>query len=974
MNEFDGSGRKHYKKVVRKLFKSKYWRDRRSDAAALAALGLFFVAFFPRILFGGKYLIAGDSFFYSYPLRTVVWRMLKAGTLPLWTPYVMSGYPLLSMAQIGLGYPLTWGYLFLPGHVAEQVYVLAPFLLAPLFTYIYLRTVRRTPLAALLGALTFGYGGMMASPLANNGLMPNAVMWLPLVLVAIERARRRPLVPCLLLGTCAYAMSVLTGVGQGFVYAGLLAFAYAFFLVLTTNGSARDNLRARFLSVRNWRPLFVAGGMAALGAGVAAFQILETARVVRRSVRGELSYQLLTQGSFSPSMLWESFATPLFNVIDMTAYVPPLACALALVAVFVHARALLVPRDLRVFFWCAVALLALVLMMGQFTPFYRIVYYLPLINRFRVPSRHTFEWTFAVGVLAAYGWDAVAPVLRKQREARAYSRTLALYVTLVLLALSVIAGGFWWLKAWTLHADSLRHAATVYWIWKGAFVLVCIGALWHASLIRQPRWRYGMLLATVLVLCYVEPSILIERFWGGFSKERFAAVSPATRFLQQFPPEQNRIYTRVDLMTEQYGSPPRFDGANLSAIYGLHNVAGYEPLILERYSRALGGVWLDGVRTLENGAPDRSLLSGNSHVLDILNTAYVVSYSNLETGVWAVPRPAAMEVIGELPPQGAKRLLAPPTEANALVLITSLSNSTSSPDGQAVARLRIITEDGQTIDRELQAGRDTAEWAHERPDVRALVRHKLAPIYDSTQVGGANGYTAYRYKAHLSLEKSVRVSRVEITNVAQSARLAIYGAALVEAHTQRNVPLTALYSEAWQPVYEQNETLILRNTRVLPRAWLVAEAEAVDGEEALHRIRGESAHEFDPRRTALLEVRADELPHLPGGELSTPSSARITSYEPSRLTIETDAPTETMLVVSEIFYPGWTATVDGQSARINITDFLLRSVALPPGHHTVEMRYIPEGARNGAFISALTLGLIIGLAVYSRRTRKALTR
>jgi len=115
------------------------WRERRADVGALVSLALFFVAFFPQALFGGKYLLANDAFFYSYPLRTVAWRMLRSGELPLWTPYIQSGYPLLSMAQIGLAYPLTWGYLFLPGHVAEQIYVLAPFLLIPAFTYTYLR-------------------------------------------------------------------------------------------------------------------------------------------------------------------------------------------------------------------------------------------------------------------------------------------------------------------------------------------------------------------------------------------------------------------------------------------------------------------------------------------------------------------------------------------------------------------------------------------------------------------------------------------------------------------------------------------------------------------------------------------------------------------------------------------------------------------------------------------------------------------
>src|SRR5712691_8779536 len=101
------------------------WRERQADAGALLVIVLFFMLFFGWVLFSGQVLIAGDAFCYSYPLRSVAWQMIRHGQLPLWTPNVLSGYPLLSMSQLGFGYPLTWGYLFLPGYRAEEIYVLA---------------------------------------------------------------------------------------------------------------------------------------------------------------------------------------------------------------------------------------------------------------------------------------------------------------------------------------------------------------------------------------------------------------------------------------------------------------------------------------------------------------------------------------------------------------------------------------------------------------------------------------------------------------------------------------------------------------------------------------------------------------------------------------------------------------------------------------------------------------------------------
>ncbi|HYP02578.1 MAG TPA: YfhO family protein, partial [Pyrinomonadaceae bacterium] len=74
----------------------------------------------------------------------------------------------------------------------------------------------------------------------------------------------------------------------------------------------------------------------------------------------------------------------------------------------------------------------------------------------------------------------------------------------------------------------------------------------------------------------------------------------------------------------------------------------------------------------------------------------------------------------------------------------------------------------------------------------------------------------------------------------------------------------------------------------------------------------------------------------------------------------------TVLVVGEIFYPGWEATVDGQPAPIRLTNFLLRGISLPPGEHRVEMRYRATAARNGAIISALTLVALCALLLYGR--------
>jgi hypothetical protein len=851
-------------------------RGRGADAAAMLCNACFFALFFGWILFGDKYVVGGDAFAYSYPLRNAAWEMIRAGQLPLWTPYVLSGYPLLSMAQLGLGYPLTWGYLFLDAPRAEQFYILAPFLLAPAFTYAYVRELGRSRLAALLAGLSFAYGGAMTGLLGIIGFPNNALMWLPLMLIAIERARttERRFASCLLLAAGAYAMSVLNGYAQGFLYVGLVALTYAVFVSLFIErrdaGASMDteNLRdegrmQRWRRVQTWRrwqrwrPAALALCAIASGAGVGAFQILETMRAARRSIRSTLIYPLFVSGSFSPRVALESLAAPLYTgrFADVGTYVAPLVLLLALASIFFACRNATrreAPSDARIFFWAATALVSCIFILGKYTPVYGLLYHVPVVNSFRVPSRFSYVWTFAVAVLAAYGWEALALLLRRKRtvtttcaltattatRANSLSTRRNYLLVTALAGLSVLTAFLWWRQIMTSAVTDLDAGLGVprvwvegYWYaglpvskylaWKAAFTALTLLLIWRGWKIDAARTRGFVLACALALVCFVEPFFVVANWWQPFAKShaRFNTASHVTQFIQARQANEatlprSRIYTRVNLFAEEFTESPRFDPQNLTAFYKLENVGGYEPLLLERYSRALGNVNLDAASPLPGAAPNRALFDARSHVLDLLGAKFVVNVNLATTN-------------------------APPIE-------------------------------------------------------------------------------------------------------------------------------TDLDPRRWSTIYDANNVRVLENRRALPRAWLVGEAASVDGEEALRRISGESDTEFDPRGTALMEVAPAELPALPGGELAPESEARMTLYEPNRIVVETRAAQPTALVVAEIFYPGWEATIDGAPARIHLTNFIMRGVALPAGAHRVEMRYRAPAARNGAIISALTLLLLVGPAIRAR--------
>ncbi|MGA9995727.1 MAG: YfhO family protein [Pyrinomonadaceae bacterium] len=964
-----------------------FWRVRRGDVAAMLVIVLFFALFFGPVIIEGRFFLWYDSYIESLPERVVAWEMIRQGQLPLWTPLMMCGYPLFSMAQVAIGYPLTWGYLFLPGHWAEEIYVLAPYLLAPAFTYAYACTIGRSRTASLLAALSYGYGGLMLIAYIHNGMLPNSTMWLPLVLIAVDRAQTKPFATSLLWTTSAYVMSVLSGIGQGFLLVGLLALSYALFLALTA--PRPDGEKEIFGGIgfgwQRWRPLAVAVAALFTSAGIAAFQILETLRAQRRSIRSTLSYEIFSEGSFTLRMASKSLIAPFYNHGDIvTTYVPPVALLLAVVAVVCAFRDR--RRDARIFFWLIVACVAWILILGINTPLYRVLFYVPVLKLFRGAARHAFEWTFAISMLAAYGWDFVVKrVSREEKSADGLPRR-GIFQSLAALSLGLVVALLWWKAMKRVPGPTALIKSELsergFLIWKLCFTSLVFLAIWLSLKLSARRVRMGVAACAIALACFIEPFMLVSGWWWPLAKPASRVTMPTapTRFLQQFTPEQNRIYTHVHLDAEEYNPQPLFDSQNLTMLHGLQNVAGYEPLTLERYSRALGNVWLDGVTTRGGFTPDETLFKKQSHVLDLLNNSYVLMYANpLEVTENRKERdgikfPIADEFFGLEPGQKVE-LVGMEAEGDTLAFITFLTYSAPLDQGTPVARLRVWTTDGEVIERELRAGVDSAEWAHERPDVRPNVRHTLAPIFDLAGDVVVE-FPIYRFFSRVPLGKSVKVERVEISNIRNDSSVVFFKEVIYNSATSRSFALQrepTFDPQKWQPVYNKDNVLILRNTRVLPRAWLVAEAEAVDGEEALARIRGASEREFDPRRTALLEVARENLPELPGGAVLPASSARLVSYEPNRLVIETDADTPSVLVVSELNYPGWEATVDGKAAPMHTADFLLRGIVMPAGKHRVEMEYKAPAARNGAFISLFTLLGLVGLGVYERRSKKLTT-
>jgi hypothetical protein len=157
-------------------------------------------------------------------------------------------------------------------------------------------------------------------------------------------------------------------------------------------------------------------------------------------------------------------------------------------------------------------------------------------------------------------------------------------------------------------------------------------------------------------------------------------------------------------------------------------------------------------------------------------------------------------------------------------------------------------------------------------------------------------------------------------------------------------------------------TRVYENLAVQPRAFLVDAFTVTSDTVALRMIRDGAV---DLTRTVLLD-RAPAREDWPE-PAAAPGRASVAGYEDERVEIVTEADGRRLLVLTDIYYPGWQATIDGAQVPILCANGAFRAVAVPAGRHTVRFAYQPASFRYGLIVSGASLlgfALLIGRGVY----------
>ena len=148
------------------------------------------------------------------------------------------------------------------------------------------------------------------------------------------------------------------------------------------------------------------------------------------------------------------------------------------------------------------------------------------------------------------------------------------------------------------------------------------------------------------------------------------------------------------------------------------------------------------------------------------------------------------------------------------------------------------------------------------------------------------------------------------------------------------------------------QTLPLPNPHAMGNAWFVNEVQYVNN--ANEEI--EAIHGLNPSETAVVDKRFEAVVK-PMASDST-ATIRLVAYEPNYLKYEVDSKTGGTIVFSEIYYPGWRSSIDGQEVSHGRANYILRAMNVPAGKHELEFSFDPVSLHVTENIATIALGLL----------------
>ena len=190
--------------------------------------------------------------------------------------------------------------------------------------------------------------------------------------------------------------------------------------------------------------------------------------------------------------------------------------------------------------------------------------------------------------------------------------------------------------------------------------------------------------------------------------------------------------------------------------------------------------------------------------------------------------------------------------------------------------------------------------------------------------------------------------------------------------TKQMVFLISTNSNEHNIVYQFEDIYIHENYDVYPRAFLVNNFKTVEKDTAQEYLVKNP--DFNLRQNVILEEELSNelINQLELSKDNKINNVNIVSYKTNNVLIETSNYDASILILTDVYYPGWKAFIDGTETKIYRADGLVRAVFVPEGDHTIEFVYLPESYTIGITISLITALILVAIYFVSRNKYRRL--
>ena len=555
----------------------------------------------------------GDAVLYSVPFQHLLVDSIKNFNSILWNNYTFSGYPLLS--QFGFLYPVSAliGFIF-PTLLAYNITVLLHYSMAGIFLYLFLKELKLNKLACFTGGLIFMFSGAM---ITHRDLIQSlyTFIWIPLILLFLEKFRKNKRYEFILIASIIYSISFLGSHQQIFFYGSMIIFFYIIYYSLIYKG------------VKNYSFL-VSLSLFIISILMISFVIIPSYEAMSNSTREAISYTFFTDFSFNPKLLPILFFPFIYG--SGTQYLPgvpeyfgPWNSGEMLIYFGISTILLLVigffVKNKHKYIWIFILVFSFLLVLGKYTPLYKIMYYVPLYNKFRVPARNWFEFGLAFSILSGFGLDHLVKNFDKKIK--------KIFIGIIAFLGSILVGfiSFYLVfnsslrdllfKVIKLQAEDIENfihniKITNYSIYAPVLLIILSLGLLILLLFKRNKFTYALLILIIFLDLFSMGHFLDENREASYVYDRIV-YSDELSFLKN----ENEIYRVYPLSREVSGFRLY---PNMNFYYRLEIISGYGPLILKDYK------YITELQNDPGWTTDWKKFLANNNILSFLNTKYII--------------------------------------------------------------------------------------------------------------------------------------------------------------------------------------------------------------------------------------------------------------------------------------------------------------------------------------------------------------